>query len=149
MTSAGFRNELLEASLVLKDAMEICIVPVCRRYGLPPQQFHILMALEKSGPQSVGELSEKVGILRGNITGVCKKMEEKKLIVRSRCPEDERVVLVDMDEEGRKLLQDMKEELDQCCGRFLQEEPQENVEEIINGLNKLCSLAQNLKKEKK
>ena len=76
-------------------------------------------------------------------------MEEKKLIVRSRCPEDERVVLVDMDEEGRKLLQDMKEELDQCCGRFLQEEPQENVEEIINGLNKLCSLAQNLKKEKK
>lgn len=146
MTSADFRNELFSASLVLKEMAEACIVPVCRRYSLSPQQFHILMVLEKNGTQSVGELSGQVGILRGNITGVCKKMEERKLIVRSRSPEDERVVLVTIKGDGFQLLQDMKAEFDQCYNRFLREESPETVEEILNGLDILCGLAHRLKK---
>ena len=29
MTSADFRNGLLEASLVLREAIETCVTPVC------------------------------------------------------------------------------------------------------------------------
>ncbi len=147
MTSADFRNVLLDASLVLKETMEACIIPVCRLYQLPPQQFHILIVLKGQGPQSVGELSGKVGILRGNITGVCKKMEQKKLIVRSRSPEDERVVLVSISEAGEKLLRDMAGDLDRCCSQFLQSESPESVEKIINGLRELCGSAQNMEEK--
>ena len=136
MTSADFRNGLLEASLVLREAIETCVTPVCRRYGLSPQQFHVLMVL-----------SDRVGILRGNITAVCKKLEQKDLIVRSRSPEDERVVVISMGDTGERLLQEMAEEFDRCYNRLLQEESPEGIEEIIEGISKLCRLARNERKE--
>lgn len=147
MTSADFRNGLLEASLVLREAIETCVTPVCRRYGLSPQQFHVLMVLEKHGSQSAGELSDRVGIHRGNITAVCKKLEQKDLIVRSRSPEDERVVVISMGDTGEQLLQEMAEEFDRCYERLLEEESPEEIEEIIEGISKLCRLARNERKE--
>ena len=147
MNAGEFRNELLAASMAIKDALDGYFVPACRRYGLTIQQFHVLAVLEGDGPQSVGELSGRVGVLRGNITAVCKKLEQRELIVRSRSPEDERVVVVTISGRGREVLNGLTGELESCCGEAFRQHPPEDMEDILKGLKKLCALVQKLRKE--
>ena len=52
-----------------------------------------------------------------------------------------------MGDTGEQLLQEMAEEFDRCYNRLLQEESPEEIEEIIEGISKLCRLARNERKE--
>ncbi len=147
MTAEDFQDKLLMASTAVKDAVDQCIVPVCRKNDLTLQQFHVLAALETCGPQNVGELSRQIGILRGNITGVCKKMEQRELVIRSRNPEDERIVMVEISSQGHELFTAMTKELSRCWSEMIEKEPSETVEEIIKGLEKLSDLMQRVRKD--
>lgn len=147
MTAENFRDQLLMASTAVKDAVDQCIVPLCRNRDLTLQQFHVLACLETCGPQNVGELSRKIGVLRGNVTGVCKKMEQRNLVIRSRGPEDERIVMVEISSHGHEVFENMTEELRKCWNSMLREEPEENLEEIVRGLEKLCGLLQRVRKD--
>ena len=49
------------------------------------------------------ELGQKLFLDSGTLTPVLKKLEEKGYVTRSRCPEDERSLLVDLTDEGLAL----------------------------------------------
>ncbi len=147
MTAEDFRDKLLMASTALKDAVDQCIVPVCRKNDLTLQQFHVMAALEACGPQNVGDLSRRIGVLRGNITGVCKKLEQRELVARSRSPEDERIVMVEISPRGHELFAEMTGELNGCLNEMIRREPSQDMEEIIAGLGKLCDLMQRVRKD--
>jgi MarR family 2-MHQ and catechol resistance regulon transcriptional repressor len=73
-------------------------------YGLTTPQFGVLEALHHLGPLSLGELAEKLLVTGGNVTYVMDRLEAQGLVRRQRSPEDRRVVLAHLTEEGRELV---------------------------------------------
>lgn len=73
-------------------------------YGLTTPQFGVLEALHHLGPLPLGELAEKLLVTGGNVTYVMDRLESQGLVTRRRSPEDRRVVLARLTDEGRGLV---------------------------------------------
>lgn len=75
-----------------------------RCHGLNPTEFGILELLYHKGPRPLQQIGEKILISSGNITYAVDKLEQKQLLVRRSAPNDRRVILAELTEQGRQLL---------------------------------------------
>lgn len=146
MKASEFRDRMITAYLVLQVYLEESLSPVCREWGVTMQQFRILMELGKHPCRTAGDLSDIVGVQRGNMAGICKKMEQNGWIVRERKPQDERVVLISMTEEGKNLKKEIEDRIEKKLNTVLDGEPDETVETIFNGMDALSRLMEKLGK---
>lgn len=73
-------------------------------YGLTTPQFGTLEALYHLGPLSLGDLADKLLVTGGNVTYVMDRLEDQGLVYRYRRPDDRRVILARLTEEGRDLV---------------------------------------------
>ena len=69
-------------------------------------QYLVMMVLWEEKQKSVRELGECLYLDSGTLTPLLKKMEAKGYIVRERCPEDERCVIVSLTAKGEALRKD-------------------------------------------
>jgi MarR family transcriptional regulator, 2-MHQ and catechol-resistance regulon repressor len=74
------------------------------RYGLRESEFAVLEALYHKGPLTLGEVGRKVLLTSGSITHVVNKLEERGLVARRWCDEDQRVCHAELREAGRLLM---------------------------------------------
>ncbi len=145
MEAAEFKDKLITAFLTLQVYREESLNPVCREYGITVQQFHIMMELEDGFCRKAGDLSDTVGILRGNMAGICKKMEQNGWITRERSTKDERVVLVSLTAEGKKIRSDILSRMEEIFQVAIANEPEETFEAIFSGLDHLGRLMKKMK----
>ena len=85
--------------------------------GLTYTQYITMIALWEKDHQSVSDLGEKLSLDSGTLTPLLKKLEKDNRIRRTRDPEDERRVWIDLTESGKKLSETAKSipfELYQC-----------------------------------
>lgn len=75
-----------------------------RTTGLTPTQFAVVECLGHKGRMTLGELSSKMLMSCGNITVVIDNLEKEGLVLRSRCPQDRRVIHAELTPEGHTLL---------------------------------------------
>ena len=85
-------------------------------YGISPQQFNILRILRGAGePIKVQTIKERMLERAPNATRLMDKLCDKQLINRLACPEDRRVVHIEITDDGLKLLtaisKDFKDDL--------------------------------------
>ena len=66
-------------------------------------QYLVMVVLWEERKKSVRELGECLYLDSGTLTPLLKKLETKGYIVRERCPEDERCVIVSLTEAGDAL----------------------------------------------
>ncbi len=66
-------------------------------------QYVVMMVLWEDRCVSVKDLGIKLYLDSGTLTPLLKKLEQKGLLIRKRSEEDERVVLVELTEEGLNL----------------------------------------------
>ncbi|MBQ8200358.1 MAG: MarR family transcriptional regulator [Clostridia bacterium] len=66
-------------------------------------QYITMMVIWAEGTVSVRDLCKRLYLDSGTLTPVLKHLEQKGFIHRRRCPEDERVLLVDVTKEGLAL----------------------------------------------
>ncbi len=66
-------------------------------------QYLVMMVLWEEKNKSVRELGEGLYLDSGTLTPLLKKLETKGLIIRERCPEDERCVIVSLTMAGEAL----------------------------------------------
>lgn len=66
-------------------------------------QYIAMMVLWEQQSISVKELGQRLFLDSGTLTPVLKSLEAKGCLVRRRCAEDERVLMVELTEEGDKL----------------------------------------------
>ncbi len=81
-----------------------------RQYGLTPQQYQGLLAIEGFPGRnwvSVGELAEQLRIAHHSAVGLIDRMESMRLVRRSPSQEDRRRVQVSLTSKGLKLLEKM------------------------------------------
>jgi len=67
--------------------------------------FAVLEVLLHKGPLPVNAIGEKVFLTSGSITTAVQRLEKKGLLRRERSEGDARVVLVDLTESGRELIE--------------------------------------------
>jgi len=66
-------------------------------------QYLVMMVLWEEKRKNVRELGECLYLDSGTLTPLLKKLEAKGCIIRERCPEDERCVVVSLTAEGEAL----------------------------------------------
>jgi MarR family 2-MHQ and catechol resistance regulon transcriptional repressor len=72
--------------------------------GLSVSQFGVLEALFHVGPLSQAEIAKKILKSTGNITMVIDNLEKRGLVKRERQRDDRRYYIVQLTDEGRKLI---------------------------------------------
>lgn len=71
------------------------------RTGLSMTHWHVLILLARHGEMSMTRLADALAISLSNATGLVDRLAERALVERVRVPDDRRVVLVRVSEQGR------------------------------------------------
>jgi len=79
--------------------------PLLAANGLTTTQLGVLEAILHRGPLTHRQLGRKVLTSAGNLSDVIDKLETRGLVRRVRCPEDRRLVHVDLTDSGRCLIE--------------------------------------------
>lgn len=83
--------------------------PLLQALGLTYPQYLAMMVLWEQDGLTVGEVSTRLLTDPGSLTPLLKRLEGEGLITRTRSKEDERVVLLRLTDQGRKLQQRARE----------------------------------------
>ncbi|MYN10359.1 MarR family winged helix-turn-helix transcriptional regulator [Pseudoduganella aquatica] len=74
-----------------------------RKLGLTYSQYLVMMVLWEKNEQTVSELGERLFLDSATLTPLLKRMEQAGLLTRTRCPNDERQVIIALSEHGDAL----------------------------------------------
>ena len=106
-------------------------------FGVTMVQMQVLVQLKQCQMCTIGDLADAIGSAPGNASAMCKTLEKKELVTRTRNPDDERIVLVTLTDQGRGLLQEIEKELTAKYDPLLAEYSSEDFEQILLGMGKL------------
>lgn len=109
--------------------------------GLHPGQEVLLLELDEQGPRSQAQLAEASGCEPPTITHSVRKLEAAGLVVRRPSPNDGRVTLVELSDQGRQLLPALKAAWQQLAERTVQHVPTARLPELTATV---AELARNL-----
>jgi DNA-binding MarR family transcriptional regulator len=112
----ALENQLCFAMYSTTNALTRAYGPLLKPFGLTYLQYICLLVLweketdSNSQPEciSVSDLSHILNLESSTLTPLLKKLEQKSLILRERNPLDERVVQIQLTEDGKKLKQKIK-----------------------------------------
>jgi len=77
--------------------------PILKPLGITYTQYLVFLVLWEEENITVGELCRRLYLDSGTITPLLKKMEKEGFLIRKRCPEDERCVMVSLTDKGRDM----------------------------------------------
>ena len=77
--------------------------PYLEELGITYPQYLVLMVLWEQDHLTVGQIGEKVYLDSGTLTPLLKRLEQKGIVTRIRCSNDERIVRISLTEEGLKM----------------------------------------------
>ena len=83
--------------------------PYLKELGLTYTQYIVFLVLWEKDGITVGEICEKLMLDNGTVSPLLKKMEQAGYITRKRSGSDDRVVLISLTKEGRKLQEKAKD----------------------------------------
>lgn len=73
-------------------------------YGLNLTEFAVLEVLYHKGQQTVQQICNSILIASGSMTYVIDKLEKKEMLQRKACPEDRRVIHVQLTDQGKEFM---------------------------------------------
>ena len=89
------------------QALERGVRPHLAQFGLGMTEFAVLEVLYHKGSLPLGEIRDRILVTGASTTYVVKRLEERGLVRRKACAEDERKVLGELTPRGRKLIQEV------------------------------------------
>ncbi len=108
-----------------------------RDVGISPPKYFILHVLAEEGGVSQGEIGRLYGVDPSRITRLAKQLEGEGLIERTRAPEDNRVVRMQLTSEGRRVFEVATERSDVFRNRVSRALNEEEHRELRRLLSKL------------
>jgi len=76
-----------------------------RPYGLSTATFNVILALSRAGGSlSPCDIGEQLSVTRGTVTGLLDSLERQRLVRRTPHPKDRRMLLIELTNEGRNIL---------------------------------------------
>lgn len=103
--------------------------------GIGPAQVHALMWLRTDGPLPMGRVANRCGVTDKTVTGIVDRLERDGLVLRERSESDRRVVQVALSDKGRKLAEQIRQNLIHRFSlmlEFLDEKDRRDLFRILN-----------------
>lgn len=114
--------------------------------GLSLSRYDILNNLNHVGPLRQRELQQRVDVDHAAITRHLKQLEAQGLIARERCPQDNRVIYVDLTDLGRDKIAHWTEQKKCLSDRLFVNMKVEEQQQLLDLLN---TLQHNIQHERK
>lgn len=92
--------------------------PILDKYNLTYTQYITMLVIWEEEKIIFKELGKRLHLDSGTLTPVIKKLESMGLIIKYRSKEDDRVVIVELTQEGRVLKEDILEVPDKMYCKF-------------------------------
>lgn len=107
-------------------------------FGITLPRFDLMAQLERH-PEGLrmGELSKRMMVTGGNITGITDQLEQERLVARVPDPKDGRAFSVKLTAAGRKAFTQMAEVHESWVAELLQEISQEDKGQLIELLSQM------------
>jgi DNA-binding MarR family transcriptional regulator len=97
-------------------------------------QHRVLVLLAARGDLPVGDIADGLGVNPSNATRICDRLQRLGLISRTRSPQDGRVVVVGLSDDGAALVKDInarrRVEVEKVIGRMTPEQTARAVEAL-------------------
>lgn len=95
-------DQLFDLAVVLGEVMDSRLA----EHGLTPARAEVLWLLHRTGPRTQRELSQLLKCTPRNVTGLVDALERAGFAERTAHPSDRRAVMVQLSEQGRRLIAD-------------------------------------------
>ncbi len=103
-------------------------------------RFDLLAQLDRApNGMTLGELSQRMMVTNGNITGVVDRLEDQGLVKRRASPSDRRVQYVGLTAAGRKAFRAMARANADWVGEFFAELSGDDIDDLMRALAKTKS----------
>jgi DNA-binding MarR family transcriptional regulator len=107
------------------------------RRGISMGHLHLMSVLDRHGDMAMSRLAEVLDVSLSNVTGLIDRMEERGLVARRRVPDDRRVVLVELTDDGRRALADLELLRNDLLARILAHLDEQQLARVAAALDDL------------
>ncbi|GAI96694.1 unnamed protein product, partial [marine sediment metagenome] len=102
--------------------------------GFTFPQLSVISILAKNGKQKVSDISEKMGLSDSTVSGILDRLEQKGIIERKRNKDDRRVVKIYLSKGSQEICQEFHRKREECFTHLLKELTEQEINDIIKGL---------------
>ena len=102
--------------------------------GFTFPQLSIISILAKNGEQKVSDISEKMGLSDSTVSGILDRLEQKGIIERKRNKDDRRVVKIYLSRGSQEICQEFHRKREEYFSHLLKELSEQEINDIIKGL---------------
>ncbi len=148
MNNQDFLSEMWHLFSTIKPLLQKSMEPIISAEGLTQVQAFLLTHCAEGEDLTVGEISRHYGLNQGNVSSMCKELERLGLITRTRNPNDERVVLVGLTEQGRETIKRIYANM-MKSSQIIFDAPQETLDAILLGMREFTELVKKINAEGK
>jgi DNA-binding MarR family transcriptional regulator len=111
MTEKQKKEELIESILQLTDKLFRQLLPILPmewlHLDLTITQLKVVLLLFITGHSRMSDIASELGVSLATATGVADRLVERNLLIRNGDPDDRRVVLCQLSNDGEKLIRDL------------------------------------------
>ncbi|AZA98361.1 MarR family transcriptional regulator [Chryseobacterium joostei] len=107
--------------------------PYLDEISLTYPQYLVMLVLWENGRMNIGKIGDHLHLDNGTLTPLLKRMEKNGLLSRTRSMDDERVVLIDLTDKGKRLKDKAKhipEAVQKCF--HLDEEKKKQLKSVLD-----------------
>ena len=105
-----------------------------QKYGITPLQARVLIQIFLNENSQLGKLADDLFMNPGNLSKICKSLESKNLIERSRSESDNRSLEITASKHGKELVADFQQLLFRRIQDFTNVYSEEQLKEILQFL---------------
>lgn len=139
-----FNNSIFSMIREISHKSDILLQDTASELGITTLQLKMLITLYAKGEAvSIGNLGKAIGVTGGNISNICKKLEKQGFVNRVRSAEDERVVNVELTEQGVMAADKVGALFKKIRADIAQDSIEVNLQTIIDELEALDELLDN------
>ena len=111
MTEKQKKEELIENILQLTDKVFRQLLPILPmewiHLNLTISQLKVVLLLFITGHSRMSDIASELGVSLATATGVVDRLVDRNLLVRNGDPDDRRVVLCQLSNDGEKIIRDL------------------------------------------
>ena len=143
LAKLNIRNTDRSLPIVLLRARENVIRrfrPLLASNGFTEQQWRVLRVLDEVGPIDPTDLSERCCVLAPSMTRILRTLESRKLLKRSRHPQDLRKYVITITEPGKRIILDNMTENDRIYKQLEIDFGKVEIESLLDMLERLATI---------
>lgn len=134
-------DDLIEAMAPLLAQQRQKWAERCHAHGLSLVGAHALALLEVHGPMPMSRLADDLGVALPNATGIVGRLAERGIVDREHADADRRVVLVSLNDHGRKLVGEMEDARRNRIRRLVEALDTDQQERLLHAVRDLRAAA--------